>query len=373
MKINFSYLVFLCLSFNASSQNLQIENVGNPPMSTPVSSYTGWANQGNLTFKGTAEVQSLEPSNNIFSSGGGNVFFTNTIGTSFQIIGLPTYEQPNAVEIAFNMFGYDTANPNNLNELLLSVSIDSGTTWSPLPYERSWYFGTPQPWDYFTAIIYDTINHKLINVGRLSYRFTQSSTTRSFRIDDINLKFIQLFPIKLNYFNFVPRSGKAILRWNAASSSNKEFFIVEKSEDCVHFYPIEKRYAKGNGEYDYEHVDDIKNKSFYRLALKNADGSSSYSRTILINSTSTEKKLIEVIFPIPAKDVLTVQINQPAEQETYLSIADATGKLRMQKMLNLIEGINNCELNIQYLEAGVYYMTVSNSQNKETKKIIVSK
>ena len=84
-------LLSILLSFlmTATLAQFQSEKVGNPSTNTIVSAYTGWVNQGILTFSGNADVQTLHPSNNADGSGGGNVFFTNTPGKYFKISGFP--------------------------------------------------------------------------------------------------------------------------------------------------------------------------------------------------------------------------------------------------------------------------------------------
>ncbi len=373
MKTFYTIVVLVCFSLVAYSQSPLQETVGNPPASTSVTSYTGWWRQG-ITYTGNAEVQNINPSNYNYASAVGNVYFTNTPGTYLEMKGFPN-TQADALEINFGMFGYDTANHNIPNELLLSISLDSGLTWSPLNYHRFLYqFYPAKPWDLFDATYMDTLNQLPINVSKLVVRFEQTIATKTFRIDDIVVHFISALPIHLKSFSATALNGKAYLNWNASSTGDKDLFLIEKSKNGRDFSTVGQQYAKGEGEYSYNYVDNFSsNKTFYRLKSINTNGKSFYSKIVMINPASNNNKLIESVFPNPAKDILHVQLNNHSEQKVNLSLVDTKGMLSLQKNFKLSEGISNCELNIQNLKAGVYYLTASTSETKEIQKIVVTK
>jgi len=97
----------MCLPCFAQQSSYPIETVGTPVSFTPVNAYTGWTNNGILTYSGTAEIQNINCSDNMSASGNGNVFFNNTPGINFNITGFTPSAVPTSPEITFNMFGYD--------------------------------------------------------------------------------------------------------------------------------------------------------------------------------------------------------------------------------------------------------------------------
>ncbi len=379
MKKLYSLVALLTISLIARSQGtLPTETVGNPTTTTPVSSYTGWSNQGTPTYVGTAVVSTINPSapnantNYTQPSGKGNILFNNTPGTYFQLSNFPSVSYQ-AININFGMY-LDSINVNaNPYELLIQASIDSGINWRTLQYNRNYgqwtgiNTGLNIP-DSTTPFFY------VADASKLLIRFIQTSSVNSFRMDDIAVSLYMLLPIKLKNFTVNGTSAKTSLVWNAFSNSNKEIFIVEKSRDGVQFLPVNQVNAKGNGEYSYEYYDETnRNKTFYRLKMINTDGKGAYSKIIMVNYTLNRNQLVEAVYPVPAKDILHFQINNVTEKSIKFSIADVSGKIKLRKTLPLIEGINNLELNILNLEMGVYYLTAMTSENSQTEKIIVTK
>ncbi len=364
----FIVVIFSCLAIYSQPP---LETIGNPARTTSVATYTGWSNQGIVTYTGNAEVQNTNPSNSLYASGGGNVFFTNTPGVYFQLSGLPPAQYHDGIGIEFDLFGYDTA---HLNELNLTFSTDSGVTWSNLPYYRFWGpFFAPTPWDHFSTSFSDMASS--INITKLMFKFTQTTSTKTFRIDDVRLTYYVLLPIKLTDFTATVSNGTTVLKWNASTSTNKELFVVEKSKDGVHFANAGQQYARGNGEYSYTFNDEFNrnSKTFYRLKMVSTDGKVSYSKVVIVNAESLSNKLIQAVYPLPAKDVLHVLLTNDAGKKINLSIMDSKGSLRMQRSILLSNGIINYQLNIDHLEAGIYYLIVDDLQTKETKKIAIFK
>lgn len=150
------------------------ENMGNPSTTTAIASNT-FQNSG-FTFTGTGDVRSTTVSTGYTgASGGGNVFITNSVGKNFEISGINTIGYTN-LELSF---GQHKSTSASSNELVVEVSSD-GTTYTPLTYSRATGSGTSnwlkiEP----TGTIPSTAN--------LRIRFTQTSATPQFRIDDVVL------------------------------------------------------------------------------------------------------------------------------------------------------------------------------------------
>ncbi len=365
MKQAYSLLtvIVVCCTSPLVAQTLSQEKVGTPTSTIPVSIYSGWTYQGLVSYSGNTVVNSINASNNQYSSGGGNIFFTDTVGTYFQISGFQS-GQPAAVEINFNMFGFDTA---NLNELVLSVSVDSGLTWSIKPYHRFLQlFYPPTPWD-----IMDASFDCYTNVNKLIIRFTQTTSIKTFRIDDISVSFFSLLPIKLQSFTVtVNNNNKAAIKWTASTTTDKDIFVIEKSSNGEAFSAFQKVAAKGNGSFGYEFNDVINSKTFYRLKMINVDGKSSYSNIVVVKSPS---QVIQAVFPIPTKDLLHVRLNNQNEQKLTLSLTDATGHKLLKQTLTASAEMMIYDLNLKNFDAGIYYLTISTSDNHYSERIVVTK
>jgi hypothetical protein len=384
MKKIYFLLFLICLSQLGIAQYWPyIETVG-IPATVPVSvaNYSGWSNQA-LTYSGNAVVDTANPSavyynNTNIASGGGNVLFTNVPGTYLQTSGFPLFPGVGPANVYVQFELYDT-NYTTTNELELSVSMDSGATWSALPY----YKDILSPWSYcISDIIYlvDTSApptasgaYSYLDASKIFFRFTQTSATKAFRIDDFWFTGTFLLEIKLKSFTASVDKEKTNLGWTAVSSSNKEFFILEKSGNGKDFSTLQKQFAKGDGEFSYEYTDNRNdNTAFYRLKMVALNGETTYSRTVMVDGKAS-KQFVLSMYPIPSKDVVHLKINSNREQKISLSLTDIKGSIAIEKDFTALEGVNDCELNVQNALPGTYFLSITDGKNKEMRKIVISR
>lgn len=150
------------------------ENMGSPSGTTAIASHT-FQNSG-FTFTGTGDVRSTTASTGYTgASGGGNVFITNSAGRNFEISGINTIGYTG---LTLSLGHYKSTSASS-NELAVEVSPD-GTTYTPLTYSRATGSGTSN-WLKIEP------SGTIPSTANLRIRFTQTSATPQFRIDDVVL------------------------------------------------------------------------------------------------------------------------------------------------------------------------------------------
>ena len=76
-------------------------------------------------------------------------------------------------------------------------------------------------------------------------------------------------------------------------------------------------------------------------------------------------------YPNPATDVLTLEINASMASEMNVSFYNITGQMVMSKTVNVTTGVNSTKINVNELESGVYFCSVTaNGFNKAVKVIV---
>lgn len=108
-------------------------------------------------------------------------------------------------------------------------------------------------------------------------------------------------PIELVSFTAKPTADKVKLQWATASEVNNDYFVLERSEDAVNFYPVGIVDGAGNSTqllhysfYDYE----ISAKNmYYRLKQVDHDGTFSYSRIIAVQTRLTSFSVYPALVP----------------------------------------------------------------------------
>lgn len=156
------------------------ESCGNPSVTTLVSTYTGWQNNGVLTFAGNADVRNTVPSSTYTGATGlGNVFITNVLNTNVTISGINT---TNYTNLTLSFGHLKTTNASNGSQMAVEVSTD-GTTWTALTFSVPTGGGTSNVWRLVTptGTIPSTANL------RIRFRMATVTTGLQFRVDDIKL------------------------------------------------------------------------------------------------------------------------------------------------------------------------------------------
>lgn len=171
--------MILCLfSFSKSWGQTTIfsENIGNPGATTAITSYSGWQNNGVLTFSGTGDVRTSLPSSGYSgASGNGNVFLTNGSSKTFQICGINTSTCSSMV-LTFGVWKSSGTTSNG--ELQVQFSSDGGATFGAV---NSLTVTGGSAWSL------QTISSGIPSSSSLCIKFTNTAASTQFRVDDVKL------------------------------------------------------------------------------------------------------------------------------------------------------------------------------------------
>lgn len=224
------------------------------------------------------------------------------------------------------------------------------------------------------------MNYVLLNftvdMKNFRLRFTQTSATKQFRIDDISFSYAVLLTTKLKKFTSAVKDHSVQLFWTASSGSSREAFSVEKSSNGMDFISAGAlQYAKGSGTFNYAFNDPspLSASAYYRLKMSNGDGSYAYSKVISVQFNNNRANIIKNVYPLPAKDRLNIQIQGSATEKARMLITNISGKTLITKSLSLTAGVNDTYINIQSLSKGVYVLKVITAETTETRKITVGR
>lgn len=190
MKLLKTLLLVLLLPILSFGQTtIFSENCGNPSATTSVATYTGWQNNGVLTFTGNADVRTTVNSSSCNpggvtpcytgASGQGNLFITNTLNTNC-VIGSINTSNYTLLSLSFGIL--KTTNASNGSELRVQTSSD-GATWTNMSFTMATGGGSSNTWTRITP------SGTIPSTANLRIRFIMNTTATGlqFRIDDIKL------------------------------------------------------------------------------------------------------------------------------------------------------------------------------------------
>lgn len=161
---------------------------------------------------------------------------------------------------------------------------------------------------------------------------------------------LTIVPITLVDFSAVKNGSGILVNWQVAQQINIKDYDVEYATDGVHFAAIGTVTANGtdNARYSFTHLQPANGNNFYRLKIRNADGTYSYSAIVKIN-LSTKEEL--AIVPNPVTNNFTIQYSS-SNAIRKISITDITGRLMKEFMP--ASGLGSIVVNAGNYASGIY-------------------
>ncbi|HUH74835.1 MAG TPA: T9SS type A sorting domain-containing protein [Chitinophagales bacterium] len=170
-------------------------------------------------------------------------------------------------------------------------------------------------------------------------------------------------PVELLYFTAQAQGCDVVLEWATASEMNNDFFEIQRSSNSYEWNTIGKVDGNGNcnTRVDYQFVDnDISNGiNYYRLKQVDFDGTAEYHKIISVDGTKCSTATVK-IFPVPAQNILNVNLSFKDLQKAQLTIIDVSGK----RIRTISQVDANNQIDLSNIPNGTYFLQI-NSNNKQ--------
>ncbi|NML22756.1 T9SS type A sorting domain-containing protein [Pseudoflavitalea sp. G-6-1-2] len=171
-----------------------------------------------------------------------------------------------------------------------------------------------------------------------------------------------LLPVTLTAFTATYQAPGAFLNWTTSTELNTSYYEIQKSRDGVNYTAIGTVNAVGTSSavnrYSYTDAGPIDGRTYYRLRIVDADGSSEFSKIVSVKAGKAGI-FLNNLYPNPVTDQLTVEWNSVAPNvKTQVSIRDAMGRLQQTTTVTSVTGFNQLFLNTSKLSAGQYFLSL---------------
>ena len=178
-----------------------------------------------------------------------------------------------------------------------------------------------------------------------------------------------ILPISFINFSGNCNSGETQLNWNTASQLSTAYFIVERSMNGVDFSEVGTVSVSNIDSYSFKDILPLTNSFskviYYRLKAVDNSGFKTYSKSVTINFNQPSKFLL---YPNPAKDVITIKSNNDQTSSGIWLITDINGHA---VLTNRLEDKKTQQIGISSLSKGVYNVTIFTNSGRQTQQIIV--
>lgn len=179
-----------------------------------------------------------------------------------------------------------------------------------------------------------------------------------------------LLPVTVTDFTAQKNKETVLLNWNATNETNFKKYEVERSIDGSGFYKIGE--VAGRNLANYSFIDNNlpnANTAFYRLKMIDKDGQFEYSKTVFVRIANNFSNAM--VYPNPARENISVKLQQALTTNSNLFIADISGRVVYQQTVS--GGQRNIDLNVSTFPAGRYFIKISNNNELINQSFVVIK
>lgn len=169
--------------------------------------------------------------------------------------------------------------------------------------------------------------------------------------------------------------GAVLIAWRTMSERDNQYFSIERSADGVRYKEIGKIFSKGNTStgFSYQFTDSkpAVGRNFYRLRMVDVSVRHKYSDIKFVNIGENKPHTLSV-FPNPATNSISLELNAKENELLKLEICDASGNTVLSKVCVMKN--QKAELDIQNLKTGLYaIVAVTSIGIQHTSKLVVIK
>ena len=174
-----------------------------------------------------------------------------------------------------------------------------------------------------------------------------------------------LLPLTLSSFTAKARKNDVQIDWHIMNNNDQEEYIIERSNDGIHFELLKKVEAKvilNQAAYTELDQKPFKSWNYYRLRVIDKAGEAKVSHVVKVWFGINE--LIR-ISPNPASEKIVINLSEPS---SIFSIELVNISGQVLKRINNIQFIT--EINISQMQAGLYYIRIQGKNGQALKTFV---
>jgi|JI6StandDraft_1071083.scaffolds.fasta_scaffold19138_2 hypothetical protein len=176
-----------------------------------------------------------------------------------------------------------------------------------------------------------------------------------------------MLPITLLEFQAIQQGEEVLCDWRVDGENDCFHFHLERSIDGVTWTMLSEMECNAsiNGD-SYQFLDGYPEKglSYYRLSEVDQSGASQQFR---IASVFFDRDSRALLFPVPAKDVVSVNVSTDNNELSNFSVFNSLGQIVFSQQVQLIEGSNTLRFSLENCPSGFYHMLIRHEDGRVTK------
>lgn len=218
-----------------------------------------------------------------------------------------------------------------------------------------------------------TASAKVTNLVAGTYTFLFKVINKSgiAATDTVNVITSGVLPVNLVDFTAKASGNKVQLNWITSNEVNSSHYDVERSANGRDFEKIGTVISNNSiDQSSYAFTDNfsISSTIYYRLAMVDNDGSFSYSKIIAV-SVKTGKAFTVQAVSVSSSNV-KINITSTQQQPFSYAVTDVSGRILINKNVELQPGYNTLISSLPLSGNGIYYVKLLSSNAVITKAVV---
>lgn len=169
-----------------------------------------------------------------------------------------------------------------------------------------------------------------------------------------------LFELNIADIKGTSQNGTNLIQWSVDGDASGYTFHLERSADAQRFIEIGRTEVVSQTGFTYAIPDltPLETRQFYRVVMESPTGELYYSNQIEMAGTIVPAFRIESVYPQPADQDLTLNLNVIESGTVKLRFINAIGQVVMERTAEVGPGVNPIQLQTGDLTSGMYHIQV---------------
>ena len=195
---------------------------------------------------------------------------------------------------------------------------------------------------------------------------------------DCTPTFPPLLAVELIDFRGINQGAKNLITWFTETELDNAYFTLESSPDGVSWREIAKIEGAGTSSamlmYNFTDYDIFDPVTFYRLSQTDFDGKVEFNEPIKVISDMRDNSIVSDPYPNPTDQFFLMEyLGNGGSAPLQLNVYNALGqKVYFAEFAAVVEG-STLQLDVSYLENGIYNIELVQGTTSEVHKISIIK
>lgn len=175
-------------------------------------------------------------------------------------------------------------------------------------------------------------------------------------------------PVDIIFFTGTLNGNTVKLNWDVATEIKLDRYEVERSFNGTDYKEIGSVKAENKSSYGYnDNIEQVRGRRiYYRLKKVDKDGKYGYSAIFTLHIPLNTKFSV---YPNPASDMLTLQLNNNSNETATIIISDITGKIILKQASKADQGI--IRISTSHFSTGQYIVKMTTTDAEYSHRVLI--